>query len=83
MSEKKKDKCEICGHDLVYATQLDDRKEFKCEFCLKSDIVNIYCPNGHYICDSFHSKVPIEIIKEFCENKGICVTSCNPKIYCT
>ena len=71
MSEKKKDKCEICGHDLVYTTQLDERKELKCEFCLKSDIVNIYCPNGHYICDSCHSKVPIEIIERFCEKTDI------------
>lgn len=65
------DKCEICGENLEYATQIADYKDLSCVFCEKKDSVNTYCPNGHYICDECHAKGPIEVIDEFCESTDI------------
>jgi hypothetical protein len=65
------DKCEICGKDLVYATEIDGYKELKCELCENIIKTNIYCEDGHFICDSCHMKGPIEIIEDICENTKI------------
>ncbi len=69
--EKKRDKCEICGKDLVYVTHIDEYKELECEFCEDIINTNIYCEDGHYICDSCHIKGPIEIIEDICEKTNI------------
>ena len=68
---KKKDICEICGEELVYAVNLNDYKDLTCEFCGKSFNANTFCKNGHYICDSCHSKGPIEVIEDFLENTNL------------
>ncbi|MFX0071902.1 MAG: DUF5714 domain-containing protein, partial [Candidatus Hermodarchaeota archaeon] len=68
---KKKDKCEICGKDLVYALTPEEYKDLECEFCGKLFNSNIFCEDGHYICDSCHSKGPIEVIEEICETTNI------------
>ena len=67
MSNKKHDKCEICGKDLIYALRSEDIKELSCNFCKKILKTNTYCPDGHYICDDCHSKKPIKVIEDFCE----------------
>jgi len=69
--KKKKDYCEICGEELVYVTQIEDYKKLYCEFCKTTDFVNVFCQNDHYICDQCHSKDPIKIITDFCENTKI------------
>lgn len=71
MSKKSKDKCEICGKNLVYATVPKDYRNLKCEFCEKLFNTNTFCEDGHYICDTCHSKGPIEIIEEICETTNI------------
>lgn len=43
----------VCGGRLDY---LEVGKEFKCMECSKSEIGYVYCPNGHYICDSCHGE---------------------------
>ena len=63
--KEKGDKCEICGKILLYDTSSAKFKKLDCIFCGKTFETNIYCPEGHYICDSCHSKGPIEIIEEF------------------
>jgi hypothetical protein len=68
---EKKDKCEICGKNLVYALTPEEYKELECEFCGKIFNSNIFCEDGHYICDSCHSKGPIEVIEEICETTDI------------
>ena len=69
--EGKRDKCEICGKNLVYATNISDYKELECKFCENLINTNIYCEDGHYICDSCHIKGPIEIIEVICEKTNI------------
>lgn len=71
MSGKKSDKCEICHKNLIYAAKQDEFKELKCEFCGYLYNTNIYCEDGHYICDVCHSKGPIEIIERICEETKI------------
>jgi hypothetical protein len=71
MNEKKSDKCEICGKNLIYGTKQEDYKDLKCEFCNKVFNSNIFCEKGHYICDSCHSKEPVEFIKRICEETNI------------
>ncbi len=71
MNEKKSDKCEICGKNLIYATIQEDYKDLMCKFCRKVLHSNIFCEDGHYICDICHSKGPIEIIERICEETNI------------
>jgi hypothetical protein len=68
MAYNKSDKCEICGKSLIYASEMDKIKHLSCEFCGESFDTNIYCEDGHYICDACHSKEPAEIIESICEN---------------
>jgi hypothetical protein len=71
MNNKNSDKCEICGKNLIYAVESDEYRILNCEFCANSFNTNIYCENGHYICDECHSKEPIEIIESICESSKI------------
>jgi hypothetical protein len=71
MKKEKKDKCEICGTQLEYASIQADYRELECYFCKNQFHTNTFCPNGHYICDQCHSKTPIKIIKDFCERTDI------------
>ena len=71
MNEKKSDKCEICGKNLIYAIKHEDYKVLKCEFCSEEFNSNIFCEDGHYICDICHSKGPIEVIERICEETNI------------
>ncbi len=66
MSEKK-DKCELCGKKLVYVTITTDYRDLECEFCKINFNTNIFCEDGHYICDKCHSKDPIEVIENICK----------------
>jgi len=71
MSEKKSDKCEICHKNLIYGTKQEDYRKLECEFCGYIFNSNVYCEEGHYICDACHSKGPIEIIERICEETKI------------
>ncbi len=66
-----KDKCEICGKQLKYVTQIDMCRELACEFCGRVDLVNTFCPDNHYICSTCHAKGAIEVIEEICEKTEI------------
>jgi len=51
----------VCARPLVYATESVTKT---CAICSKEEKTNIYCPYGHYICDSCHSKAAIEVLKD-------------------
>ncbi|MHA1151023.1 MAG: DUF5714 domain-containing protein [Promethearchaeota archaeon] len=63
-----KDKCNICGQELEYATNVETCITINCDFCGNLANANIFCPNGHYVCDICHSKGAIEIIEQLCES---------------
>ncbi|MFW9999318.1 MAG: DUF5714 domain-containing protein [Candidatus Hodarchaeota archaeon] len=68
---KKSDKCEICGNSLIYATKPQDYRDLICEYCGNIFHSNIYCEDGHYICDRCHSKGPLDIIERVYEETKI------------
>ena len=53
--------CGVCARPLVYATESVTKT---CALCGKEEKTNIYCPSGHYVCDSCHSKAAIEVLKD-------------------
>ncbi len=53
--------CGVCGKSLIYSA---DPKTFTCVFCGESSSANIYCPDGHYICDQCHSKESLTILRQ-------------------
>ncbi len=53
--------CGVCARPLVYATESVTRT---CVFCGKEEKTMIYCPAGHYICDSCHSKAALEVLRD-------------------
>jgi len=65
MGKKKKmesvNNCGVCARPLVYVT---DSVKKTCDICGKEEKANIYCPEGHYICDTCHSKAAIEVLKQ-------------------
>jgi hypothetical protein len=52
--------CGVCARPLVYAPESVTKT---CALCGKEEKTNIYCPSGHYVCDSCHSKAAIEVLK--------------------
>jgi LSD1 subclass zinc finger protein len=52
--------CGVCAKPLVYATQ---SVTMRCAFCGKEEKTLIYCPDGHYICDSCHSKAAVDVLR--------------------
>lgn len=61
---KSQDNCGVCGQALIYGT---DERVQQCTYCGESHIALIYCPEGHYICDSCHQRAGIDILKEVLE----------------
>ncbi len=57
--------CGVCARPLVYATEAVTRT---CAFCGKEEKTLIYCPAGHYVCNSCHSKGALEVLREVLSN---------------
>ncbi len=53
--------CGVCGQPLVYATE---SVLCTCTLCGKNERALIYCPAGHYVCDSCHSKAALEVLRQ-------------------
>jgi hypothetical protein len=53
--------CGVCARPLVYATESINKT---CALCGKEEKTLIYCPAGHYVCDSCHSKAAIEVLRQ-------------------
>ena len=53
--------CGVCARPLEYITG----SIFKiCALCGKEEKTSIYCPAGHYVCNSCHSKAAIEVLRQ-------------------
>ncbi len=48
-----KDECLICGAPLKY---LESEQEAQCLVCKKTEYTRTTCINGHYVCDTCHTK---------------------------
>ena len=51
MAIASKENCAVCGAALEYAVAPSPKS---CAYCDRSDEALIFCPNGHYVCDSCH-----------------------------
>jgi hypothetical protein len=60
-----KDNCGVCGSPLVYGTE---SIQSVCAYCGKSFNSPIYCPQGHYVCDSCHQREAVDILREVVKN---------------
>ena len=58
---KHEEDCGVCARPLVYATESVTKT---CAFCGKEKKTLIYCPDGHYVCDSCHSKAALEVLRQ-------------------
>lgn len=56
-----KNNCGVCGTPLIYGT---DSKTLRCLFCGTAHSTQIYCPEGHYICDSCHASESLMILRQ-------------------
>jgi hypothetical protein len=53
--------CGVCGKELIYGT---GTVSVKCDFCRKTAQAQIYCPDGHYVCDNCHSQKALGVLRE-------------------
>jgi hypothetical protein len=60
MSMQSKENCGVCGRPLVYGTEEVMRR---CSFCGNEYSTLIYCPEGHYVCDSCHSRDALDALR--------------------
>lgn len=60
---KHKENCLVCGAKLEY---LQQPEKMKCIYCKDSFESQVKCINGHFVCDSCHSKSGIDFIIEVC-----------------
>ena len=58
---KSVENCGVCGQPLIYGT---DEVIQSCAFCGEKNTTLIYCPNGHYVCDSCHSRRALDVLRE-------------------
>ena len=56
--------CMVCGTDLVYDKAA---KEQTCIYCGEVESSPIYCPDGHFVCDSCHSSDAVEFLQRLAE----------------
>ena len=55
--------CFICGEELVYSQQPDDKN---CVYCGELYESNVCCPNDHFVCDTCHSSSAKDLISKTC-----------------
>ncbi len=55
--------CMICGEELVYSSE---NRELECIYCRGIFESNTSCKNGHYVCDTCHSKDGMDTIYDYC-----------------
>lgn len=56
--------CMICGRELYYST--DVKVRIDCYYCGQEEITNVFCLEGHYVCDECHRKDVLDIVKQIC-----------------
>lgn len=61
--------CTVCGSDLYYTP--DKTLRANCFYCGKEETTNVFCLNGHYVCDECHRKDILEIVEMECINSDL------------
>ncbi|MEW6141621.1 MAG: DUF5714 domain-containing protein [Chloroflexota bacterium] len=58
---KSRDNCGVCGKPLVYGTEAVERA---CRYCGQVVKAQIYCPEGHYVCDACHAREALDVLRQ-------------------
>ncbi|MCX8126653.1 MAG: DUF5714 domain-containing protein [Dehalococcoidia bacterium] len=53
--------CALCGRPLVYGTEAVERT---CDLCRQVVKAQVYCPEGHYVCDACHARGAIGVLRQ-------------------
>jgi hypothetical protein len=53
--------CGVCGRSLRYDADAVDRT---CDLCGRRQSTNIWCPDGHFVCDACHEKAALEVLTQ-------------------
>ena len=53
--------CGVCGAELVHTSA---PVTMKCAYCGAKEETLIYCPDGHYVCDSCHRRDAVEMASD-------------------
>lgn len=56
-----KDNCAVCGEPLSYGTEA---RILRCAYCGETHSSQIFCTEGHYVCDSCHQRKALEILRQ-------------------
>ncbi len=63
-STDNKSGCLVCGAELIYTPDLSFNAE--CYYCGKTELANVFCMEGHYVCNECHRKDILEIVEQIC-----------------
>ncbi|MHA2601896.1 MAG: DUF5714 domain-containing protein [Candidatus Thorarchaeota archaeon SMTZ1-83] len=58
--------CMVCGERLVYN---DSSSSHSCDYCGLEFTSTIYCPQGHFVCDSCHSTEALDFLSKMAESE--------------
>jgi hypothetical protein len=58
------EQCGICGQVLTYA---DEGRPLTCSLCGRSEVGHVYCPGGHYLCESCHGAAVRDLLPQILE----------------
>ena len=61
------EECGICGQVLTYA---DEGRSLICSLCDRSEIGHVYCPGGHYLCESCHGAAVRDLLPQILKGSG-------------
>lgn len=61
-----RENCGVCGTSLIYATTSSD---VRCIFCGEEHSSQIYCPEGHYICDACHGQEALDALRQMLQRE--------------
>ena len=61
--------CGVCGRPLVYAT---DSVVRVCDLCGNEQSTMIYCPAGHFVCDTCHGASAMDYVRRVLATTSSC-----------
>ncbi|NLA86304.1 MAG: SAM-dependent methyltransferase [Clostridiales bacterium] len=56
--------CLVCGAELIYSPDMSFNAE--CYYCGKTESTNVFCLEGHYVCNGCHRKDILELVEQIC-----------------
>jgi hypothetical protein len=61
--------CMVCGHDLFCTPDMPLHAH--CFYCGAENRTTIFCPEGHYVCDTCHGKDVLKLAEQICMDSDL------------